>query len=518
MKQNRLAAIDIGTNSIRSIIVETAESGKYKILDDEKVLVRLGEGLHQTGAISPAAWERAVEALSRQKKIIDGYKVTSIEAVATSAVRKAANGRELVAAIKEQTGLDIEVISGEEEAELAALSAQHNFELDGVRHLIFDIGGGSLELISALGAHAEEMLSLELGAVFLTENFLKSDPVQQAEHQKLRKHIRKTLKAAYSGERTGMQCLVGSGGTVTSIAAMVAAARREKFDSLHGYELLRSELVHLLAMLVRKSDKERRAIPGLNPERSDIIVAGVTAVDELMDFFQVNHLKVNERGIREGLILRGLRRRNLLPEKKRRSWRDSTLEFARSCHSDESHAQQVAKLSRQLFSALSKRYGWGDKELRLLEAAAIMHDVGYFISYSSHHKHSYHLIRHADLFGFTPRERELMANIARYHRKSMPKKKHDEYMRLSVADQLLVARLGGILRLCDGLDRRRNGVVQQFDCVLEKDVLRLTLSGEEDMSVELYGAKAKSDLLQDACRLKLVFEVLARQPAVPPPS
>ncbi|QXE91914.1 Ppx/GppA family phosphatase [Geomonas subterranea] len=507
MRQNRLAAIDIGTNSIRSIIVETAGNGKYRILDDEKVLVRLGEGLHQTGAISPAAWERAIEALSRQKKIIDGYRVASIEAVATSAMRKAVNGRELVAAIREHTGLEIEVISGEEEAELAALSAQHNFELEGVRHLIFDIGGGSLELISALGGHTEEMLSLELGAVFLTESFIKSDPVSPSEHQKLRKYIRKTLKTAYTGERTGMQCLVGSGGTVTSIAAMVAASRGEKFDSLHGYELLRSELVHLLAMLARKGDKERRALPGLNPDRSDIIVAGVTAVDELMDFFQVNHLKVNERGIREGLILRALRRRNLLPEKKRRSWRESALEFARSCHCDEGHARQVAKLSRQIFHALAKRYGWGDKELRLLDAAAVMHDVGYFISYSSHHKHSYHLIRHADLFGFTPRERELMANIARYHRKSLPKKKHDEFTRLTAADQLLVSRLGGILRLCDGLDRRRNAVVRQLDCAIDKDLLRLTLSGDEDMSVEVYGAKAKSDLLQEACRLKLVLEV-----------
>ncbi|WP_136525618.1 Ppx/GppA phosphatase family protein [Geomonas ferrireducens] len=505
MKQTRLAAIDIGTNSIRSIVIETSGNGKYRILDDEKVLARLGEGLHQTGAIAPAAWERAIEALTRQKKIIDGYKVSAIDAVATSAVRKASNGAELVRAIKKSTGLEIEVVSGEEEAELAALSAQHNFELEGVRHLIFDIGGGSLELISALGTHTEEMLSLELGAVFLTESFLKSDPVLGTEHQKLRKHIRKSLKTACTGERSGMQCLVGSGGTVTAIAAMVAAARKEKFDSLHGYELLRSEVVHLLAMLARKSDKERRAIPGLNPERSDIIVAGVTVVDELMDFFQVNHLKVNERGIREGLILRGLRRRNLLPEKKRRSWRDSALEFAHSCHIDEGHAEHVARLSLQLFKALAPRYGWGPKEMRLLDAAAIMHDVGYFISYSSHHKHSYHLIRHADLFGFTPRERELMANIARYHRKSVPKKKHEEFTRLSPDDQLLVARLGGILRLCDGLDRRRNAVVQGVDCALTQDTLELTLNGDEEMSVELYGAKAKSDLLQEACKVKLVL-------------
>lgn len=507
VKQNRLAAIDIGTNSIRSIVIEPLDAGKYRILDDEKVLVRLGEGLNQTGSIAPAAWERAMEALSRQKKIIDGYEVGSIEAVATSAVRKATNGAEFVSAIKSRIGLDVEVISGEEEAELAALSAFHNFDLEGVRHLIFDIGGGSLELITALGAHMEEIVSLELGAVFLTEKFLKGDPVSQAEHQKLRKYIRKTLKSSYTGDRTGMQCLVGSGGTVTSIAAMVTASRRERYDSIHGYELLRSEVVHLLAMLLRKSDKERRSLPGLNPERSDIIIAGVTVIDELMDFFQVNVLRVNERGIREGLILRGLRRQSLLPrEKPLRSWRDSVLEFAHSCHFDEDHSRHVAKLALEIFKALAVRYRFTDKDSRVLEAAALLHDIGYFINYSSHHKHSYHLIRHADLFGFTPRERELIANIARYHRKSLPKKKHDQFVRLAASDRLLVSRLGGILRLCDGLDRRRNNVVEKLDCTLSQGALRIRMIGHDDMSVELYGAKAKGDLFQSAFNLKLDIE------------
>lgn len=513
MKQNRLAAIDIGTNSIRSIVIEPLASGKYRILDDEKVLVRLGEGLNQSGIISAAAWERAMEALSRQKKIIDGYKVRSIDAVATSAVRKAANGPEFVKAIKSRIGLDVEVISGEEEAELAALSAFHNFDLEGVRHLIFDIGGGSLELITALGTHMEEVLSLELGAVFLTENFLKQDPVNPDQHQKLRKYIRKTLKSSYTGDRAGMHCLVGSGGTITSIAAMVTASRREGYDSIHGYELLRSEVVHLLAMLTRKSDKERRSLPGLNPDRSDIIIAGVTVVDELMDFFQVNVLRVNERGIREGLILRGLRRQSLLPkEKPPRSWRDSTLEFAHSCHFDEGHSLHVAKLALEIFKAVAERYKLTDKERRLLEAAAFLHDIGYFINYSSHHKHSYHLIRHADLFGFTPRERELIANIARYHRKSLPKKKHDQFVRLAVGDQALVSKLGGILRLCDGLDRRRNGVVQGLEFTLSQNALRMKLIGQDDMSVEVFGAKEKSDLFQDAFKLKVAIEA-SQQPA-----
>jgi exopolyphosphatase / guanosine-5'-triphosphate,3'-diphosphate pyrophosphatase len=304
-----------------------------------------------------------------------------------------------------------------------------------------------------------------------------------------------------------MQCLVGSGGTITSIAAMVMTGRRERYDSIHGYELLRSEIVHLLAMLLRKTDKERRATPGLNPDRADIIIAGVTVVDEVMDFFQVNLLRVNERGIREGLILRGLHKLHLLPgEKPARSWRESALEFARSCHFDEQHSLHVAKLALEIFQALAGRFGFSEKDRRLLEAAALLHDVGYFINYSSHHKHSYHLIRHADLFGFTPRERELIANVARYHRKSLPKKKHDQYTRLAAADRALVSRFGGIVRLCDGLDRRRNSVVESLVCTLTAGSLRLALLGHDDMSVELFGARAKNDLFQAAFDLNLVIE------------
>ncbi|HJV36157.1 Ppx/GppA phosphatase family protein [Geomonas sp.] len=509
----RLAAIDIGTNSIRSLVIEPLPHGKYRILDDEKALVRLGEGLNQTGRIAPGAWQRAMDALIRQKKIIDGYKVDSIEAVATSAVRKASNGPELIRDIKERTGLDVKVISGEEEGELAALSAFHNFDLEGVRYLIFDIGGGSLELITALGTHMEEMISLELGAVFLTETFLKEDPVSSEELQKLRKHVRKSLKAFYTGDRTGMHCLVGSGGTISSIASIISAARRERYDSLQGHELLRSEVVHLLAMLARKTDKERRATPGLNPDRSDIIVAGVTVVDELMDFFKVNVLKVNERGIREGIILQGLRKQGLLAEKAPRNWRDSVKQFAHSCHYEPEHSQHVGKLALEIFEALAPKYRFTAKDARLLEAAALMHDVGYFISYASHHKHSYHLIRHADLFGFTPRERELMANIARYHRKALPKKKHDEFVRLAASDRALVSRLGGILRLCDGLDRRRNSVVEKLECTLSSNTLRIRTVGHDDMSVEVHGAQAKCDLFEGAFGLKVVVEA---SPPLPP--
>lgn len=507
MKSPRLAAIDIGTNSIRSIVVEADSSGSFRILDDEKVAVRLGEGLHETGRISAGATERAIEALSRQKKIIDAYQVRAIEAVATSAVRKARNGREFIQAIKDQVGLTVTTISGEVEAELAALSAINNFDLEGSRHLLVDIGGGSLEIVTTVGRHVEKTFSLDLGAVYLTESFLSLDPISDAALSRLRRHIRKVLRETFVQERSAVSTLIGSGGTITSIATMCAAARKEAYSSVHGCEILHSDVVHLLAMLLRKNLKERRNIPGLNADRADIIVAGVMVIDELLAFFQVNLLKVNERGIREGLILRGLCKHGMIPvETVQRSWREAALDFATSCHFERNHALQVAKLAMAIFKVLNRPYNLEEKEGRLLEAAAILHDIGYFINYSSHHKHSYHLIGHADLFGFTPRERELIANIARYHRKSLPKKKHEAFMRLAPADRQLVEKLAGILRLADGLDRSRTGVVEVVDAILSPSRLLLHLQCNGDPAVELYGGNTKSDLFCAAFQLQLILE------------
>lgn len=505
MKQNRLAAIDIGTNSIRCIVAEVDKLGKFRVLDDEKATVRLGEGIVRDNAISGAAWQRAMDALSRMKKIIDGYGVLGVETVATSAVRLAENGQAFVKEVADTIGLQISIISGEEEAELAALSVLRNFDMEGTRYAMIDIGGGSVEIVTALGNHIEKINSLDLGAVVLTENYITTDPVKRDENLRMRKHIRKTLKSVFADEMPA-QCLIGSGGTITSIAAMVMAMRKEVYGSVHGYEVLRSEVVHLLAMLLRKDLKERRSIPGLSPDRSDIIIAGVTVVDELMELSGANLLKINERGLREGLILKGLKDHNLLPEEKgSRNWRDSVLEFARSCHNDEEHSLQVSRLALEIFDSVAASFGLGEKERQVLEAAAILHDVGYFISYSSHHKHTYHLVRHADLFGFTPREREMIAQVARYHRKGLPKKKHEGFARLGPADRLLVRKIGGILRLADGLDRRRNSLVNGIACTLSKSRFTVRLCGDGDLSVELFGGKAKGDLFEEAFCRELVL-------------
>jgi exopolyphosphatase/guanosine-5'-triphosphate,3'-diphosphate pyrophosphatase len=506
MRKHRLAAIDIGTNSIRCIVVEAGGDGGFRVLDDEKATVRLGEGLTASGNLSAAAWERARDALLRIRKITEGLGCQDVVAVATSAVRKAANGPAFVTAMHTETGIPIRVIDGEEEAELAALSARHHFDMAGTRYGLVDIGGGSIEVVIATGHHIEEIVSLELGAVFLTESFLPRDPIPDKDFQKLHKHLRRAIGTAFAKVDTPLRCLIGSGGTITSIAGMVMAQRQEPYDTVHGYEVLRSEIVHLLAMLQRKTCRERRAVAGLSPERADIIVAGVAAVDTLMNYFGTNLLRINERGIREGLIIRSLSDRGLWHDAgSRRDWLTAVKDFARACHSEEEHGEQVRKLALAIFATVSSDPALDERARQMLEAAALLHDVGYFISYDRHHKHSYHLIRHAELFDFTPREREIVANLARYHRKALPKGRHENFARLSPADRTLVAKLGGILRLADGLDRRRNRAVEMLTCTASGDDFRIDLHGSGDLSVEAYGGQAKGDLFAAAFNCALLI-------------
>lgn len=506
MTKTRIAAIDIGTNSIRCIVAEAENDGKFKVLDDEKVTVRLGEMLSRTGLISADATNRAVEATRRFRKLLAGFKVETVEAVATSAVRNAANGRELVGAMTRELGHEVRVISGEEEAELAAASALFNFEMNGKRYVMADIGGGSLEVVTACGSHIEECFTLDLGAVVLTEQFLRSDPIKTGELQPLRRHIRERLKKSLAGEKLSVDILIGSGGTVTSLGQMVMNMRKDAYSSVHGYEVLRSEVVHLLEMLIRKDLKARSLIPGLNPDRADIIVAGIEVINEVMKYLGANRLLVNERGIREGLIIRAMKRRGLMPEiSPPRNWKDSVLEFARSCQVDEPHAVHAAHLALSIFDSMALPFSLKKNDRRILEAAAILHDVGYFINYDSHHKHSYHLIRHADLFGFSPRERELIAQIARYHRKALPKRKHIPFQSLKESDRLLVSRLSGILRMADGLDRRRGGFVQEVSCEFSGTTVMVKTESSEDISVEIFGGSAKKDLFEKAFGAGVVF-------------
>ncbi len=513
MTKDRLAAIDIGTNSIRCIVVECNQDGSFRILDDEKDTVRLGEGIAETGEISAAAVARAEAALTRMRKLVTGLKVKAIDAVATSAMRKSANGPRLVKRFSELLGSEIRVISGDEEAALAAQSALRNFDTHGKRFGVLDVGGGSVELITAQGVHVEEFYSFELGAVVMTEQFLKADPIRSTDYRKFQKHIRDTVKKQLDGDKLTLPTLIGSGGTINAIAQMALQLRRNPVEGVHGLEVLRSEVVHLLAMLQRRDLKGRREVPGLTPDRADIIVAGVGLVDTMMELFNANTLLVNSHGIREGMIVEAIKRRGMAPDAPSpRSWRESVINFGRSCQMDDMHSQQVATLSLALFDGLADSYGLKKRERVLLEAAALLHDIGYYISYHSHHKHSCHLIRHADLFGITPGEGKLVPEIAGFKRNPYPKRKHMNFRLLRLKGQQPVIKLPGILRLADGLDRRRCSTVSALQCSVEGSLVRLTLSGTEDLAVELFGASAKKDLFEKAFGVQVLFATEAHQP------
>jgi exopolyphosphatase/guanosine-5'-triphosphate,3'-diphosphate pyrophosphatase len=495
----RLAAIDIGTNSVRLMVVDAVGPDDYRLVDDEKVTTRLGEGWTTTGLLSEAAMQRTFEAVARMRAIAEGRGATRIAAVATSATREAANGAEYIARLQSELGLEPQVISGQEEAELAYLSVQHNFNLPNERIVCLDIGGGSLELIFTAGPVVEESYSLPLGAVRLTEQFVHSDPITQREWKALRNHIRAELDRALARQELGGTVLIGSGGTVSSLGRVIAHQRGDRINRIHGYSTRRSYVQHAIRLFRSLGLAERRGLEGLSPDRADIITAGASVINEVLRYLHLNSIIVNEHGIREGLIMRMTRDVFGLPVSPMAAdWRESARAFRASCGDDGASSEHVAYLAVSLFDALAQLHGYGEDERRLVEAAALLRNVGYHISYERHHIHSYHLIRHAKLAGFSPREIELIANLARYHRRTLPSKRHPNFARLSRQDRERVLRLGALVRLVDGLDRTHRRRVRAIQTRLKKKHLRLVLISDEPLDLELWGGRQKKDLFERA--------------------
>jgi exopolyphosphatase/guanosine-5'-triphosphate,3'-diphosphate pyrophosphatase len=297
----RLAAIDVGTNTIRLTVAEVESDGTYRILDEEREMVRLGEHLDLTGRLSDEAVERALTAIGKMKAIADGFEVTEIRAIATSAVREAANGRAFTREVLRRHKVRIEVISGEEEAQLAFRSAARHFNLEGRSSAVVDIGGGSVEVILAAGTVIDQIHSLPLGAVRITERLVRSDPLKEKHWQLMRKEIDRGIRALdRPAHRT--EIMVGSGGSFTALAHMIKWQREGRHGSVQGYMLTPTEVIDLLDRLRKAPLELRRQIPGLNPDRADIIVAGATVISRLVKRLGTQQILVNERGVRDGLL------------------------------------------------------------------------------------------------------------------------------------------------------------------------------------------------------------------------
>jgi exopolyphosphatase / guanosine-5'-triphosphate,3'-diphosphate pyrophosphatase len=499
--QPRLAAIDVGTNTIRLTVAEIESDGTYRILDEEREMVRLGEHLERTGRLSDEAIERALAAIGKMKAIADGFEVRETRAIATSAVREAANGRAFCREVLRRHKVRIDVISGEEEAQLAFGSASRHFNLEGRSTAVVDIGGGSLEVILATGTVIDQVHSLPLGAVRVTERLVRSDPLKEKHWKLMRKEIDRSLRSIGNPLHRA-EIMVGSGGTFTALAHMAKWQREGRHGSVQGYVLTPAEVVHLLDQLREAPLDVRRQISGLSPDRADIIVAGATVISRLVKRLGTQQILINESGIREGLLLRmisdllGGSAAGQIPQPTdRMEW---VRLFARKCRSNERHCEHVATLALQIFDGVKARYRLLASGRDILQAAALLHDIGYLISHSKHHKHAYHLVMHGDLPTFDPHEVEMIANVARYHRRAFPKKSHPNLTGMSREDRHLVGQLSGILRIADGLDRTHASSVSAVKIRMAGNRLRLEIEAASDPDVERADAERKSDLFKKA--------------------
>lgn len=503
---HRLAAIDVGTNSIRLVVAEALRDGRYRVLTEEKEAARLGKDQSLTGRLNPAAVERSLEALRRMKQIAVGYQVRELRVIGTCAIREAEDGADFCRRAKQEIDLNIEVISAEQEAHLAFGSVARNFHLEGKDVAVADIGGGSTEIILASGNIVEDICTTPLGAVRMTDLYAAGEEFSTQSYERMVAGIDRELRKHTKNVIMYPHLLIGSGGTFTSLAEMIAASKGQTGLPLRGYEITHAEVGHLLDRLRKMPAKARRNLPGLSPDRADIIVAGVTIIDRIIRRFKVNRLQIHDRGVRDGLLLSMLDISLGATAEDPHNQQAAIERFAAGCGCDVKHSRQVARLSGLLFEGLSQELDLAPEDRRLLESAAQLQDVGYLINYEKHHKHSYHLILNSRLPGFQPHELELIANISRYHRGKEPKKKHENFSRLSPRDQQRVRRLAAILRFAGGLDRSNTQQVKTLEVSLDRDEAVVTVAADEHPEVDLWAARRRVEPLEKALGRTLILQ------------
>ncbi|QFZ91292.2 Ppx/GppA phosphatase family protein [Synechococcus elongatus] len=520
-----LAAIDVGTNSIHMVVVRIRpDLPAFDIIGTEKATVRLGDRDPATGELTEAAMERALQALQRCQAIAAARGATQIVAVATSAVREAPNGRQFLDRVIHEVGLEVDLISGPEEARRIYLGVLSGMDFQQRHHAIIDIGGGSTELILGAGQEPLCLTSTKVGAVRLTQEFIHTDPISPSEYTVLQAYVRGMVERAVDEVKAALPPntplrLIGTSGTIQALAALHAHQSQGGLPTtFNGYSLALSDLQQLVQQLRRMPFAERQTLPELSERRAEIIVAGAIVLQETMQMLGCDRITICERALREGLIVNWMLSHGLIEDKLRYQGsvrQRSVYNQARKFRVDVSHGEQVARLALSLFDQLQGYlHQWGEGERQLLWAAAILHNCGHHIDHSSHHKHSYYLIRHGGLLGYNETEIELIANLARYHRKSLPKKKHENFRTLPTKEQRrLVEQLSAILRAAVALDRRQVGAIASLHCRYLAPQRQLLLQlhparSGEDCALELWSFDYNRHALEAAFAINVAAELV----------
>ena len=515
-----LAAIDIGTNSIHLVVARFDDAGQFEVIADEKESIRLGSAGGDMKELQPDAIDRGIEALTRMRRVAE-ISEARVVAVATSAVREAENAQEFLDRARHEAGVEVEVISGTEEARLIHLGILQAVPVFDRRHLMIDIGGGSTEVLLAEGPDVLAVRSFKLGAIRLTRRFFRTDRVHPGAVDACRRYIDAMLAPlARDVDRLGYEVAVGSSGTIEAVAAMIHAADpdQRQLRTLDNATFSYGDAHALVRRLAGLSVAKRRTVPGLEASRADIILAGAIIVEQAMSTFGIEEMTVSGYALREGALLDAFQRTHggalhHLHDLRRRS----VVRLAETMDEEPAHSAHAARLALALFDETADLHGLGDAHRELLEAAALLANVGLFVSHSKHHKHTYYVIRNSDhLSGFTDHEIEVIALVARYHRKSAPSAKHAEFAALRRRDQEAVRAMAGILRVAIGLDRTHAGHVTGLRCRTERRTLVIEVERAEgsDISLELYTAAERRELLEQVLDRRV--KVVAAEPLSPP--
>ncbi len=504
--------------------------GSWATIANQKEVVRLGEGEFVGGhaRLTQAAMDRTVRVLSRFADIAIGYKAEDVVALATAASREAENQEEFVDAIRNATSgyLDVRVISGHEEARLIYLGIRSGIHLaKGENALFLDIGGGSSELIVGDSANYKFLDSLKLGAIRMTNLFLgtRTGPVSPAMWAKLQRQVRSTLApAAREIAALGFTKMYGSSGTIMSLAEVVARRQRPAGDApstLRNFELTLPDLQAITQMLCKMTVEERRKVPGLSPERADIVVGGAAILQTVMETVGAPSILISDRGLREGIVVDHLMREEPLRAKlQEESVRErSVYALGRKCNVDFEHASHIKDLALSLFDQTFK-LGLHDltASRELLDYASVLHDCGFFVSHTNHHQHSYYLIRNSELLGFNDIEIEIMAQIAFYHRKSAPRKRHQQFAHLTENQQRAVRILSCCLRLAEALDRGHLATVLGVRLAQRRKggpvAMTIRTVANADSSLEVWAVEGQSEVFDKAFAVPL--EIVRPETAV----
>ena len=512
------AAIDVGTNSIHLIVVEIDSSfDTSRVIYKAREMVRLGSNdALANGELSAKAMTRGVDAIARFVDAARSRGAERIRAVATSAVREAGNAATFVSMVAAQTGIALEVLDEREEARLIHLGAARGYPIYDRLACIVDIGGGSTEFIVADGERPYLLESVKLGSLRIYDQFMRGAKDPQKAERAMNRHIASLLDPLAPQLRNfRIDFGIGTSGTIMGLAALDAADRGAPLARVHGYTIELRRLRDLQKRMLAMSEDERRKMPGMNPRRADIIVAGNAILIGALTVLGLSEIVVCERALRDGIIVDLVQTDRVIAERlgdERVRRFEEVDNLALRFEAYGVHQRAVARIANQLFERLADVHGLAPGDRDLLYAAAVAHSVGGFIANSSQHKHTAYIVRNSLLRGWRDDERELIATLARYYRKAMPKPSHPEFAALSALDQQRISKLASLLRIADGLDSRHLGLVSGINVIRESGRIRVLAQADQDITSELGAATYKADLFARTFGLDIAFEA-DREPA-----